>query len=198
MKKIIVIIMLIAVAFCYATTEVKLDLKPNTTFKQISAQTHIPVNKLSDLLEGKYSKETTLAKSGLEKVDIENAVKKYSETKNRYFGAIVIVGMLIVFMGLVLTGFVISLLKHLNRMDKPKENMTTNGKKPIIKKITPIKGNLSNDSIVAVVTAIYLHELEVDEKNKINLTWKRAPLSMWKSSSVVNLPNRNFFNTRKG
>lgn len=197
MKKMMIILMLFAFAFCFAETEMSLDLTPNTTFEQLSKQTHIPIKKLSTLLNGKYEKETTIAEAELNKNQIEDAIEKFSNKKEGYYWSIVLIGMLIVFCSLMLTGFLIGLLKHLNLIDKFKEEREARKSKPIIKKISTVDGNMSNDEIVAVVTAIYLHELDVEEKNKMNLTWKRAPLSMWQAASKVNLPNRIFFRSRR-
>lgn len=198
MKKIFVIIMLALFAFCFASEQMNLEIKPNMTLQQISNETHIPVKKIINLLDGDYSKETTVVETGLTNDAIEKAIEKYDSIKIHYYWSIVAVGMVIVFLGLILTGFIIGLLEHLNMIDKVKEKKADAKKsKTKIKKITPIDGNLSNDAIVAVVTAIYLHELEVEEKNKMNLTWKRQPLSMWKSSNIANLPNSSFYKLRR-
>ncbi len=198
MKKIFVIIMLALFAFGFASEQINLEIKPNMTLQQISNETHIPVKKIINLLDGDYSKETTVVETGLTNDAIEKAIEKYNSIKIHYYWSIVAVGMVIVFLSLILIGFIIGLLEHLNIIDKVKEKKADAKKsKTKIKKITPIDGNLSNDAIVAVVTAIYLHELEVEEKNKMNLTWKRQPLSMWRSSNIANLPNSSFYKLRR-
>jgi Na+-transporting methylmalonyl-CoA/oxaloacetate decarboxylase gamma subunit len=198
MKKIFALIMLATFAFCFASEQVNLEINPNMTLRQISDETHIPVNKIIHLLDGDYSEETTVAKTGLTNDEINKAIKRYDSIKTHYYWSIVAVGMVIVFIALIITGFVIGLLKHFNKVDSATEKKTVAKRsKTKIKKITPIEGNLSNDAVVAVVTAIYLHELEVEEKNKINLTWKRQRLSMWKSSNMTNLPNSSFYKLRR-
>ena len=203
MKKYIILLMLIIISFCFAEIDVKLDISPSTTLKEISFQTHIPVKKLAHLLDDyiksgiEINNDTTFKETELTLAQLENAVTEFEEVKQGYYWIIVFIGMGIVFLSLIVTGFVIGLLQHLNIVEKLKEKKIAKNSKPKIKKITTTDGNLSSDSIVAVITAIYLHELEVEEKNKMNITWKRASLSMWQAANKVNLPNRAFFNSRR-
>jgi hypothetical protein len=55
---------------------------------------------------------------------------------------------------------------------------------------------MSDYALAAVVAAIFLHEEEVEEENKLLLTWKRASTNMWKASRSMS--NDIFFNAQGG
>lgn len=197
MKKIITLLMLLMLSLCFAE---QLQIDKNTTIADLSVATEIPIKKLANIMKMDLNQHDLLSELGISQEDTIAAVKEYEKVKVDFFWNIVLIGMVIVFASLIVTGFLIGLLKHINIIEELKEKKAldkANSGKTKIKKITTTNGNLSNDSIVAVITAIYLHELEVDEKNKMNLTWKRTPLSMWRASNAVNLPNRNFHKVRR-
>ena len=56
--------------------------------------------------------------------------------------------------------------------------------KSSIGKITAPVDHISSNAIVAVITAMYLHEAEVEEQNRLHLTWSRSQLSLWRASNV--------------
>jgi len=189
--------MLLTLSLCFAS---QLQVDKNTTIADLSKATEIPIKKLETIMKRDFNQHDLLIDLGITQEDVTSIIKTYEEVKSDFFWNIVLIGMVIVFASLILTGFMIGLLRHVNIFEELKEKKAlakTKAGKPKIKKITTTDGNLSSDSIVAVITAIYLHELEVDERNKMNLTWKRTPLSMWKAANAVNLPNRNFHKVRR-
>ncbi|MFO7895744.1 MAG: OadG family protein [Candidatus Cloacimonadales bacterium] len=198
MKKIILIVMLISLSLCYASEEISIDTE--ATFREVSFQHDVPLKKLEHLLQEELEAEQIVSESEITVAEIRAAIKKFRKIENSYNWSIVLIGMVVVFLSLILVGFLIGLLQHLNKWEDRKERQAKakdNSKQRKIKKITAADGNLSNDAIVAVVSAIYLHELEVEERNKLNLTWKRAPLSMWRSANKVSFPNKTFFKARR-
>jgi Na+-transporting methylmalonyl-CoA/oxaloacetate decarboxylase gamma subunit len=198
MKKIMMIVLLLGLTLSYASEEVQIDSK--ATFKEVSFQVDIPLKKLANLLSREIEPEQIVAESGVTVAEIREAIEKFEQIEDSYNWSIVLIGMVVVFLSLILIGILIGLLQQLNKWDEIKERQNkrvSKGKKSKIKKITAVDGNLSNDAIVAVISAIYLHELEVEERNKLNLTWKRAPLSMWRSANKVSFPNKTFFKVRR-
>lgn len=198
MKKIMMIVLLLGFSLCFATEDIQVDTE--ATFRELSYQSAIPLKKLMHLLPHEVQAEQVIADSDVSVAEIELAIKEFKKIEHGYNWSIVLIGMVIVFLSLILTGFLIGLLQQMNKWEDFKERKAKasgNVKKPKLKKITSIDGNLSNDVIVAVISAIYLHELEVEERNKLNLTWKRAPLSMWRSANKVSFPNKTFFKARR-
>ena len=191
MKK-IMIIMFLLVSFLCIAQEQKQEIFSKKTLSQLSQETNIPIKKLKTLLEIDIaiSPETKLNELEISSTQVEKVITEYNSTKFVYFWGIVLAGMIIVFASLVLVGFIINQLKNLNMLGKI-------SKKPFVKipqaKISADNPNLSRNDIVAVITAIYLHELEVEEQSRLLLTWKRTPISMWKAATKFNMPNRLFF-----
>ncbi len=101
--------------------------------------------------------------------------------------------MAIVFISLVITAIIISLLQHLTIENKPKKPSKKKKKNDYKRSFETMQVN--SNAIVAAITTVYLHELEVEQQNNMMLTWKRAPLSLWKVSRI--LPNQEFYKTKK-
>jgi len=76
------------------------------------------------------------------------------------------------------------------KLTKKKTVKTSSGK------VTASVEHISSNGIVAAITALYLHEAEVEEKNRLHLTWKRQAISLWRATNVVE--NRFFENRKRG
>jgi Na+-transporting methylmalonyl-CoA/oxaloacetate decarboxylase gamma subunit len=171
-----------------------IQIDDTTTLQQLSSEIQIPVKKLKECLglENQIQNHATLQELKIGKKEVAEAINEYNEKRLGYYWSIVILGMAIVFLSLVITAFCINLLQHVTS--------TTGKKKKSPKKKTSLNrtiGNMqvSSNAIVAAITTIYLHEMEVEEQNNMMLTWKRAPLSLWKVSRI--LPNQEFHNTKR-
>lgn len=102
-------------------------------------------------------------------------------------------GVLIVFSALAITAVVISQLKHLNRKPKAeggKMVLTPSGK------VKAKPADLNADVIAAAITALHLHRQEIEERRRLLLTFRRARSDQWRSSVMLNMPNRNILRKR--
>jgi len=102
----------------------------------------------------------------------------------------VVVGMLVVFISLILIGFIINQLRHLNPQSRTRKEAEPNGK------AAEPEPDVSTNAIIAVITALHMHVREAEEQRKLMLTWCRAPMSMWRAGKVA-MPNREFVLTRR-
>jgi Na+-transporting methylmalonyl-CoA/oxaloacetate decarboxylase gamma subunit len=194
MKRILVYILLLsAVSLC----AVKYDVySGDLTVKELSDKAEIPVKKLiENLNRTDISIEKTVGEQGVSQQDFQNALKNYEENIGSFYTGVVVVGVGIVFVSLILVGFVIHQLRHLDTA-KEKPSKRTKTVKTAVGKVTGPAEHISSNAIVAVVSAIYLHELEVEQQNNLLLTFRRAPLSMWKASNIM--PNNEFFQAKRG
>ena len=133
----------------------------------------------------------TLAELQISEIQLKLALEKYDSNKNVFYGGIALVGMSIVFLSLIIVGFCISGLKYLDHKKKPKLKTVQTS----VGKISAHPEHISSNAIVAAITALYLHEAEVEEKNRLILTWKRSRLSMW---SATNMMENKYFDRKSG
>ncbi|MDP8220574.1 MAG: OadG family protein [Candidatus Stygibacter frigidus] len=177
-NKFLVLIILMSISqFLLAEAE----LNDNMTIAQICKTTKIPVRKMAEYLDLNLNNDihTPVKDLNCQINDIRKAAELYSEGKKEYYIGIVIVGMGTVFASLILVALIIAQLRHLDRKKAPRQSSQ--------KEFAVIgQGNdEENDIVAAIVSTIFLHEQEVEENNKLLLTWKRAPLSMWKASNYI-------------
>lgn len=197
MKKILLLILLVFTLNLFSESQPQADYT-NLTLYEFSLKTGIPTQKIKSYLELKsnISTDLTFQQIGISNTKIHKIIPRYKKDKGSFLLIVVIIGMLIVFLSLILVGIIINQLKVIQFLEKlknkPKKKVKTD-----IGTITTTKRNLSNNDIVAVITAIYLHELEVEEKNKLLLTWKRANISMWKAANKIEMPNYNYKNQKR-
>jgi len=188
-------LILIMLTLCIGIACAAVSFPPETSLWELSQKTEIPVKKyilyleLSDNVDINASLETLK----ITDKDIEKAQTAYKENLIPFYSGVVMVGMAIVFASLIITGLVIAQLKRIS--NKPKKKVKTATVKTSAGKVTGPADHLSSNAVVAAITAIYLHELEVEEQNKMLLTWKRAPLSMWKASNIM--PNNEYFQAKR-
>ncbi|MDP8269705.1 MAG: OadG family protein [Candidatus Tenebribacter davisii] len=189
MKKIITLLMIIWTLTCIAE-EKKFSFSPETTILEISAQTNIPVKKITQYLKLKDQAgiNSNLQELGISNDDVNNAITEYYKNKHSFYSGIVFVGMGIVFSGLFITGLFISSLQHIGKPRKVKKAVVQTSAGVV----TAPKEYISSNGVVAAITAMFLHDNE--ERGRINLTWKRQSLSMWQAAGMVE--NRNFVDKR--
>jgi Na+-transporting methylmalonyl-CoA/oxaloacetate decarboxylase gamma subunit len=193
MKRFMVLLLLIFSVACFAETDCdEYSFSSDTTILQISKTTDIPVKKLLEYLEIDItvSSTKTLAELQISNKEVIQALIKYRGCKKSFYAGIVLVGMSIVFLSLIIVGFSIAGLQYLNRKKKPKIKTIKTSKG----KITAPAHQISSNGIIAAITAIYLHEAEVEEKNRLLLTWKRSRISMWSAANMME--NKAFDNLR--
>ena len=199
MKKYFIILFFIfsVIVFAENSAEKNENFSPQTSLIQLSAQTGIPVKKLKNMmnLKSETDNSATLQDLKIDENTVEKMIAEFSEQKHSYYGGIVVIGMLIVFVSLITIGFFIKQLQHLHLWEKWKEKHTGRQKRQFTSK-KEIAAEMSSDAIVAAITAIYLHELEVEQQNRLLLTWKRTPVSMWKAISRAEKPNEQYFNKK--
>jgi len=187
MKNILILLFILLVVVCFAD-EQKLQFQPTTTLLEISTQTNIPVKKICQYLKlnEKCKFSSSLQELGVSNEDLEKAIAEYESKTTSFYTGIIFVGMGIVFVSLMITGLIINSLQHFVKSKKKTEVSTPVGT------VTAPKDHISSNGIVAAITAMLLHD--ADEKDKINLTWKRQAFSGWHAAGMVE--NKVFENRR--
>ncbi|MCK5050349.1 MAG: OadG family protein [Candidatus Cloacimonetes bacterium] len=188
MKKVIILLMIVFTLTCFAKDK-KLNFPPSSTLLEVSAQTNIPVKKIAQYLklEDQTEFNVTLQKLGISNEDLEKAFAEYHNNKVSFYTGIILVGMGIVFVSLLLVGFIINSLQHVGERKKKTVVQTSVGK------VTAPRDHISSDGIVAAITAMFLHDAE--ERDKIDLTWKRQTISLWQAAGMV---ENRVFEDRRG
>ncbi len=192
MKKIVIAFMMLAVSICLAE-RTEFDLPGDTTILEISELTDVPVKKLIQYLklEREIDINATMDELDFTNASLNRALTEYDNNAVPFYRGIVLVGMSIVFLSLIIIGFFIGFLQHTRiKLTKKKTVKTSSGK------VTASVEHISSNGIVAAITALYLHEAEVEEKNRLHLTWKRQAISLWRATNVVE--NRFFENRKRG
>ena len=190
MKKVIILLMMVFTLTCFAK-ETKLNFPPSTTLLEISAQTNIPVKKITQYLklENQIEFNVSIQKLGISNEDLEKAIAEYDNNKKSFYSGIILVGMGIVFVSLLIVGFIISLLQHIGKSNKKKKSVVQTS----VGTVTAPKDHISSNGVVAAITAMFLHD--ADERDKIDLTWKRQTISMWQAAGMV---ENRVFEDRRG
>jgi len=162
----------------------------------------VPIKKLLEYLNLPIQDKTNYTKTLIDlkiKPSLIIEKVKFFDTKKMELGAILtILGMLVVFAALAITALVLTQMIHLNKMGKSSGHghsqpvTTASVQTPVGKIKAPRPEDLSSAAIVAVITAIHLRTQELEEENKLMLTWKRANVSMWQASGKVQFPNSKF------
>lgn len=167
------------------------------TLREFAQANQVPLRKIAAALGKDLDTEasSTLAELGLTKVDTKKALVEYRKGELGFVRNIAETGMLIVFISLIVVAVLIGLLRHLHIFEK-KGNTPGRGESSVRSIVGTISssGDMSDYALAAVVAAMFLHEEEVDEENRLLLTWKRASTNMWKASR--SMPNDTFFNSQ--
>lgn len=158
-----------------------------TTLIAIADAKHVPIKKLLETLHlpmttsyGATPKDLHLTLG-----DVLAAVERIHATRLDFGGNLTLLGMSVTFTALALVAVILLQLPRLSR--KPK-------KQPTPAKMPPkVHGD---DAAVAALLALHIHIQETQERNKLLLTWRRAPISMWKAATIVEMPNRDYYEKR--
>lgn len=166
-----------------------------STLAFISAKFNVPIKKLKFLL-GLDPNDPTLNNRSIQSIDIplgqvRDAINKFDETLYNTGANIILVGMLVVFSSLFVTSIIIMQLRHLNfaTQDKtapPKIKLSGDGK------LLSAHPNVSHNEIVAVITAMHIHRIQLLERRRLNLTFQRDKANYWRAAGIITMPNRNF------
>lgn len=169
-----------------------------STISEIAFKFSIPVKKFKALLGNHDPLDTSWDNTSLQalgiSLDTVQAVKQeFEEDILSYGGSVLIVGVLVVFLALILTSIVISQLVHLNRKSS---------KESIIKvsssgQVKSAPKNISSNVIVAAVTALHMHKMDIEERRRMVLTFRRTPTNQWRASAVLSMPNREMTSVRR-
>jgi hypothetical protein len=185
----------------YAVGEREQDFlfQSSWTLREFAKANQVPLRKIAAALGKDVDTEasSSLAELGLTEADAKEALLEYRKGELGFVRNIAEVGMLIVFVSLILVAVLVGLLRYLHIFEK-KGKTTGPGKRSVRSIVGTISssGDMSDYALAAVVAAIFLHEEEVEEENKLLLTWKRASTNMWKTSR--SMPNDTFFNAQGG
>ncbi len=190
MKKLIILLMIVFTVTCFAEKK-KLNFAPSTTLLEIAAQTNIPVKKITQYLKLKDQTEFNISMQelGISNEDLKKAIAEYENNKKSFYSGIILVGMGIVFVSLLIVGLIIGSLQHIGDPKKKKRSVVQTS----VGKVTAPRNHISSNGIVAAITAMLLHDAE--EKDKIDLTWKRQTISMWQAAGMV---ENRIFEDRRG
>ena len=151
-------------------------------------------------LRGKLNLERKDSNKTLEELKIpdqkaNSVVDNFKNNIMTFPWGVVFIGMLVVFLSLLLIGFIIGQLQHIENISKKKEKKYVSNGVSVntsIRKVTAPSDQISANAIVAAVTALHLHVLEIEETNKLLLTWKRTSLNLWRYYYKFKMPNREF------
>lgn len=169
------------------------------TLREFAEANQVPPRKISTALgkDLETQASSTLSELGLSRTEAKEALAEYRGGELAFVRSIAETGMLIVFVSLIVVAVLVGLLRHLHIFDK-KGNTPSAGKRSMRSIVGTISssGDMSDYALAAVVAVIFLHEEEVEEENKLLLTWKRASTNTWKVSR--SMPNDTFFNSQGG
>ena len=190
MKTILILFIIVFVVTCFAN-EQEINFSPDTTLLEISSQTNIPVKKITQYLklEDQTEFNVSMQELGISNKDLKKAIAEYHSNTKSFYTGITLVGMGIVFVSLLLVGFIINLLQHIGEPKKKKKSVVQTP----VGTVTAPKDHISSNGVVAAITAMFLHD--ADEKDKIDLTWKRQTISLWNAAGMV---ENRVFEDRRG
>jgi Na+-transporting methylmalonyl-CoA/oxaloacetate decarboxylase gamma subunit len=182
----------------YWLTNRYLQYNEMSTISEIAFKFSIPVKKFKALLGNHDPLDTSWDNTSLQalgiSLDTVQAVKQEFEGDIlSYGGSVLIVGVLVVFLALILTSIVISQLVHLNRKSSKENTIKVSGSGQV--KSAP--KNISSNVIVAAVTALHMHQMDIEERRRMVLTFRRTPTNQWRASAVLSMPNREMTSVRR-
>lgn len=174
------------------------DYSQKTTLSELSEELGIPATKLKEYfhLSSDTDKHTTLHDLEISEESIEAAKEHFRRDLWRFSWNIVLVGMLVIFCSLSLTGLFIGLLSKLvflsERKELPKkEQKSTQNRVKAGLKVKDLKSrDAGYNAAIAALTALHFHLQEAEELSKMTLSWTREPVSVWKTSGRLDSPNR--------
>lgn len=161
------------------------------TISEIAASLNMPVKKLKAMLGNddpldKSWDHMSIQALGIDLDTVAAAQESFSKDIVLYGSSVTLVGMLVVFSALVLTSLIISQLVHLNRERNSTRIITLSSDR----KLKKSSKNVSRNVIAAAITVLHIHEMELEERRKMVLTFRRTPTNQWRASAVLSMPNR--------
>jgi Na+-transporting methylmalonyl-CoA/oxaloacetate decarboxylase gamma subunit len=163
------------------------------SFTELAFRLSIPPGKLIKYfdLDPDINRSMTPAELGIDRKSIDQARLRFKKNKWRFSWNIVLLGMLVIFSSLSLTGLFISLLSKVVLFSESSDKSIAYLKKKKNEGLRNIKSrDTSYNAVVAAITAFHLHIQEAEEFGKMTLSWKREPVSVWKTSGKLDMPNR--------
>lgn len=166
-----------------------------SSLEMISAQLSIPIKKLKSLLKldplDRSLNGRTVESLDLSLDYVAKAKQEFDGSLYQIGTSITIVGMLVVFTSLFITSLVILLLKYVDVKPKagqsaPDIKLTKSGK------VLSANANISNNEIIAAITALHIYTYQLEERRRINLTFHRTKANFWHASGYSEMPNRLF------
>lgn len=174
----------------------KTVITKKSTIMSISKNFDVPMKKLRGKLNiARKDSYKTLEELNIPVKKANKVVEDFLNNFMKFSWGLVFLGMLVVFLSLLLIGFIIGQLQHLENIGKKKTKKKIPNSVSVntsIGKVTAVSDQISANAIVAAVTAIHLHILEIEETNKLLLTWKRTSLNLWRYYYKFKMPNREF------
>jgi len=169
-----------------------IEYSTDNTLREISLLSSIPVSKLSELLIPGEEVETDvpLESLGISIDDVETARIKFEDQLWRYSWNIVLVGMIVIFASLIVTGLCVGHLHLVVSTNFPKT-------KDKIKKSQNVEKVGKYTDIIAAITAVHLHIKNAEDDEKLIIAWNREPVSVWKTSSKFLMPNMMYESKKK-
>ncbi len=167
------------------------------TVSEVSMKLKVPIKKLKELLGlnplNRNFDHASMQVIGKDPEEIVQIVKAFEQKKIHYGASITLVGMLVVFFSLAICSLVISQMGYLNKKSKTQTKTIVIGKNS---KIVSAPDGLNRNLIAAAITTLHIHASSIEERRRLLLTFKRAPINLWHASNVVNMPNREHQNRR--
>jgi len=164
----------------------------------VAAKLDIPIKKMKAMLGYNDSMDTSQDNLSLQALNIEletiSGLKEdFDEHILSYSGSVTLVGILIVFSALLITSIIISQLVHLNKKKDEESKITVSSSG----KVKSAPKDLNSNVIVAVITALHMHRMDLEERRKMVLTFRRTPTNQWRASAVLSMPNREMTSVRR-
>jgi Na+-transporting methylmalonyl-CoA/oxaloacetate decarboxylase gamma subunit len=162
-----------------------------STLSEIAASLNMPLKKLKSMLGNDDPLDRTwdqrsIQALGISPEQIRDINQEFEKDILLYGSSVTLVGMLVVFLALVITSLIIRQLVHLNAKPKaaPVIKLSSDGK------VKSAPNTLSRNVIVAAITALHIHQHEIEEQRRMVLTFRRTPTNQWRASAVLSMPNR--------
>lgn len=178
-----------------AQESIEFGFNTSSSLTNISNKYNIPIKRLKYLLN-LNPLDHSLNNRSIQSLEISpdsvrQVIDEFQETIYMVGSNIIMIGMLVVFLSLFITSFVIMQLKHLNILtqEKPAKSLVKVESKGKILSIHPATDNCN---IAAVIAILNLHRYQIEERRKLSLTFQRERSNYWRGSAIISMPNRNF------
>lgn len=165
----------------------------NITLDDLSLVLSVPTGKIIEALELDEDVDRSkliIDDLGLGLQEIKEAYDRFKEQRWHYSWNIVLVGMIVIFSSLALTGFFVGQLSSIGREKKP-------GKKTKQHPDTQNDAKQKKDSVIAAIATVHLHLKEAEESERLIIAWNREPVCVWKTSGKMVMPNQARENLRQ-